>query len=748
MPLPRYVPSVLLGACLFSCLLPAQAFQAAEPQGLPAGGGLDPQRITELRYGATTPAAPDEKTAKPAARPTPVPIPGALATLSLERTGAANSATQVPLTFGQVFAPGALKRETRLGFALADGKRVALQVDAKAFHADGTVRHAILSGILPAPTAQPMALGLVKLSGDARAAAAPGVVNATPAALIQSGLTANVKLVIDGKPYVASLERLLAKSTPATWLNGPVAHEWQVNAPLAEPNGQQHPHLAARFAVRWYPALKQARVDVTIENSWAWEAAPQNFTYDAEIEVGGATVYRKTGLTHYHHARWRTLAWWGGAPALHLRHDTRQLIDSLALPNYDPAVRIDERVLAKMGADWKGASTEPMGVGMAARTMPATGGRPDIGLLPNWAVAYLLSMDARAKTVTNGTADLAGSWSMHYRDRRTGLPVSLLDYPYMTIIGRAADTHNPATKKSEAFPGCPNDDACKTPNNHDVAHQPNFAYLPYLLTGDHYYLEELQFWAMYDVFSTNPGYRQNRKGLVTPGQLRSQAWALRALAEAAYISPEGHALKAHFVKILDDNLDWYNTEYTNNPKANALGIIINGYAIGHNDNTGIAPWQDDFFTSSVGHAADLGFAKAKPLLKWKARFSVARMIGPGSCWIDGAMYAMRVKDSAQAPIFATIGEAFERSRPPEIAKLACGSPAMAAALKLKPGEMTGYSSSDTGFPSNMQPALAYAADALGAPGKKAWKQFMARSVKPDYGQGAQFAIVPRSMQGD
>jgi hypothetical protein len=72
---------------------------------------------------------------------------------------------------------------------------------------------------------------------------------------------------------------------------------------------------------------------------------------------------------------------------------------------------------------------------------------------------------------------------------------------------------------------------------------------------------------------------------------------------------------------------------------------------------------------------------------------------------------------------------------------------MASALKLKVGEMTGYSSSETGFPSNMQPALAYAADAGGDAGKKAWAQFMARSVKPDYGMGPQFAIVPRSVSG-
>ncbi|MDT1847865.1 hypothetical protein FPK55_25570, partial [Acinetobacter baumannii] len=88
---------------------------------------------------------------------------------------------------------------------------------------------------------------------------------------------------------------------------------------------------------------------------------------------------------------------------------------------------VKDSALAKSIAAWTGPKTEPMGVGLALPAMPTTGGRGDIGLQPEWAVSYLLSMDPRAKTVTMGTADLAGSWSMHYRDRRTGLPVSLLD---------------------------------------------------------------------------------------------------------------------------------------------------------------------------------------------------------------------------------------------------------------------------------------------------------------------------------
>lgn len=759
-----------LFACLLLAMPQARAVQADTGfTGLPAGGGLDAQGVIEQRYGkqaaqasgaadtaAPKPAATEGTPAKAAppdggraptaaatpAAPARAAMPGALATLWLERTDSASGDGPVPVTFGQVFAPGALARNAALALRLADGSTAPLQMDVKALHADGSIRHAILSAIVPMPGARPLALGIVEREAR-RGAGDAGAAGATPAMLLKAGLSASVRLTLDGAVYGAALERLLAASKPMTWLAGPVAHEWHASAPLSTADGRAHPHLAARFAVRWYPQAKRARVDVTIENNWAYEAAPQNFTYDAEIMVGKATVYRKSALTHYHHARWRTLAWWGGEPGVYLRHDSRQLIATRALPNYDPALQISDSALATQFAGWNGPRTEPMGVGMALPGMPTTGGRPDIGLLPGWAATYLIGMDPRAATMTMRTADLAGSWSIHYRDRGTGRPISIMDYPYMTLVGRPSDTHNPATRKSEAFPACAGPDACRTPNNHDSAHQPNFSYLPYLLSGDYYHLEELQFWAMLGAFASNPGYRQHKKGLVQSDQVRGQAWVLRTLAQTAYITPDNDPLKSHFLRILDSNLDWYIAEYPANPKANRLGIIAHGGAIAYNKGTGIAPWQDDFFTAAIGHAAELGFPKAARLLTWKAAFPVARMIGPGSCWIDAAMYAMKVRDNPNAPVYATIGEAFRASTPPAVAGLDCGSAAMASALKLRPGEMTGYATSTAGYPSNLQPALAYAADALGKPGRQAWERFINRSVKPNYGAAPQFAIVPR-----
>jgi hypothetical protein len=119
------------------------------------------------------------------------------------------------------------------------------------------------------------------------------------------------------------------------------------------------------------------------------------------------------------------------------------------------------------------------------------------------------------------------------------------------------------------------------------------------------------------------------------------------------------------------------------------------------------------------------------------------MVGDGACWIEGAAYAYAVRADRNGPFFDSIGEAYAATVGPEVAALPCGSDRMTEAVKKKPGDMGGYSSAVAGFPSNMQPALAYAATAGGEAGRKAWTRFMARSVKPDYGDGPQFAIVPR-----
>jgi hypothetical protein len=697
---------------------------AAAAQSLPETGQLDADRVLQTRYGKAAPAPVDFMAG----------IEGALTGVLIEAKGAQDKAA-LPVSFGQVFAPGDLRRGEGLAGRLADGRTVPLQLDVKARHADGSVRHVVVSAAMPPGSGGSRTLALVKEKADAKPA--PG---AGPAALLEAGFTASVSATIDGQVFSASADKLLQQK-PAVWLDGPLVTEWLVSAPLKNAKGAEHPRLSAHFAVRWYRTLGKARVDVTLENTWAYQPAPQNLSYDARVLVGGKEVYAKPGLTHLNQARWRKLFWWGEVPDIDIRHDSAYLIATRALPNYDRSVRVSGKALADLASSFSGEKTEPMGIGLALAYMPTTGARSDIGLLPSWAAAYLLSMDPRAKKATLGTADLAGSWSVHYRDQRTGRPVRLIDYPYMGVVGSAADTTNPKTGKPELLPACARD-ACKTPYTQDTAHQPSFAYLPYLVTGDFYYLEELEFWAMYNVFSIYTPYRENIKGLIVNGQTRGQAWSLRTLGEAAYIVPDADPLKADFRRILDNNLAWYNANYTDNPNADKLGFLSHSYALSYRNKTGIGPWQDDFFTAVAGHVAELGFPEAARLLAWKIRFPIGRMTAPGACWIGASMYDMVVRDTEQAPFYTSMAQAFKATLP-EAAGLPCASAEMARALKLKPGEMLVNASSPMGGAAIMQPALAYAADAGGEAGQRAWSLYSRRSVKPDYSEAPHYAIVPR-----
>jgi hypothetical protein len=708
----------------------------ATPTTTPTGN-IVPVLMTVVPGTTPAPAVTMPVTAAPS-----VPVVTAPATLAvitdvrLQNTDS-TAQTSVPVTFGQIFAVGHVRTTDVLVGRLENNTLIPLQMDIKARHADGSVRHAIFSAIIPsiagnsAPT-----MALIKN------ATVSGGTTSVPSDLLAAGFTASASATIAGVKYSASADQLLKTDAKVTWLAGPIANEWQVSAPLTTAAGVAHPHLTARFAVRYYGTIKKSRVDVTIENNWAFQTAPQNFRYNAEIVVGGKSVYTKADLTHNTHTRWRKLFWWGGdAPTVDAQLNSQYLIASRAVPNYDPSVIISAGTLSGMAARTASNALEPMAIGVITGYMPMTGAHEDIGILPAWTTSYVMTMDKRARDTTLIAGDGAGSFPMHYRDQKTGRPVSLTSYPYMTLNGNYGDTWNPSNNKMEAFPGCGGD--CSSPYTPDIPHQPSLAYVPYLVTGDYYYLEEMQFWAMFDVFASNPNYRENVKGLVWSEQLRGQAWALRTLAQAAYITPDADVLKADLVGFMNNNLDWYNATYANNPNANKLGVLTNGYSVAYNNGTSTAAWMDDFFTSAIGHAAELGFEKAKTLLAWKAKFPVGRMTAPGVCWIMGAPYGLTIRNNENSPVYNTLLEGYIRDFGTDLMNLPCNSQAMATKLNVRIGDMGGISDGNMGYPSNMQPALAYSADAGIPNAKTAWNLFMSRTVKPDYSQGAQFAIVPR-----
>ena len=108
-------------------------------------------------------------------------------------------------------------------------------------------------------------------------------------------------------------------------------------------------------------------------------------------------------------------------------------------------------------------------------------------------------------------------------------------------------------------------------NQPDTAHQPSLAFLPYLVTGDPYYLDELYFWISFNFLALPPGMRANAQGLFKDDQVRAIAWSMRTLAQAAWIAPDADAEeKAYLDAKLANNLNWFAANAVN---ANPFGFF-------------------------------------------------------------------------------------------------------------------------------------------------------------------------------
>jgi hypothetical protein len=252
-----------------------------------------------------------------------------------------------------------------------------------------------------------------------------------------------------------------------------------------------------------------------------------------------------------------------------------------------------------------------MGAGMLATYMPNTGGRPEIAPLPAWTALYLITQRDEARRSMLANADAAASAPVHYRDHNTGQPLSVRDYPEVTL---RYGTSNPAVPKAST----------SSPWTLDVAHQGSFAYIPYLITGDAFYLDEMMFWASWNIASNNPGRRGTTRDLLSEEQVRGQAWGLRSIAEAAFAAPDSHALNGYFDSALANNMNWFLATYGPG-KSSALfspmGAIISQY-----DNDQSPSYQSDFLATVLSWLAENNVANASTVLNSIGRMQIDRFL--------------------------------------------------------------------------------------------------------------------------
>jgi hypothetical protein len=220
---------------------------------------------------------------------------------------------------------------------------------------------------------------------------------------------------------------------------------------------------------------------------------------------------------------------------------------------------------------------------------------------------------------------------------------------------------------------------------HDAAHQPDPWYLTYLLTGDFWYLEQLQLWASWGLFNTNAGSAlwasgRDPRDTVINDQLRAMAWLLRTRARAAWASPDGSPERAYFTRTTEQALRamegsmigaggtdpirawWANAKPRSN---NPLRYVQDGFSgASYMDGilrTGVAssdnPWMISMMIQTWGHLAELGFG-SQELLSWVSQGWNKMAITPGVDPRHLADYRIPVMKTSGG-FFQTWNEAFE-----------------------------------------------------------------------------------------
>ena len=284
-----------------------------------------------------------------------------------------------------------------------------------------------------------------------------------------------------------------------------------------------------------------SRNEVVFELGSIFSGTPANMaSYTAVITRDDGTVLATFNVPrHDWFSRWR----WYSA-----ERPARTTAAALQAANLIP--KFDFSLIAGHPPAMQGAATyAPMGLAGQGNDMSAGGGGPEIGPVTQFQGEWLATGNASSYRSMIAQAEAAGTWSWHHRDEGTGAPLNAITYPHASI--QSADAATPVLAKI-------------APNNWDTPHQPALNYLPFLLTGDPYYLEGLQFQANSTIYHQPWTFRPTYNVF---DAIRAWAWSTRTMACAAKVTPDTVPAwllpKSYFKQNLDGNRDYVMATFVN-----------------------------------------------------------------------------------------------------------------------------------------------------------------------------------------
>jgi hypothetical protein len=464
-----------------------------------------------------------------------------------------------PITFGVALPKGAAPSGVAVG-------SLQTQTDVKTRWPDGSIRFAVVSTRIPA--AGSYALTTATVSAGSFTPVWP---------------TITLDLVIGGMTWTASAGTF---SSANLWLDGPVVNEARVKA-VPKAGGTPHPQLEVIFDIRSYLA-GGFRIDVTVQNVRDAVTMDKAAATGVALKVNGSTIWSHGAVTTYSMTRWRHVEWTGATEAS-ITPDFEPTFSAGTLPRIMSSA-------AKPTYDLSGANYDLMGgrppsgfpaiaYGQMNPDMAAGGGRQEIGAVNWWEASYLVGKTSNLRSTVLRNGDLSGAWSNHLA-KPDGTMIKLGDSGYDPTAwwwdGRAPAGNRPLAplNASGNFQGsregltCDTDTGCAgVASRYNEEHVPAPMFVPYLLTGDRYYLDQAKFWATRAILASSPGWfetdpvnfpgwRRGRNGptgneriLDFAGMTREFAWPLRLVAFAAWMTPDADSDKSYLKTTVQNNLN-------------------------------------------------------------------------------------------------------------------------------------------------------------------------------------------------
>lgn len=254
--------------------------------------------------------------------------------------------------------------------------------------------------------------------------------------------------------------------------------------------------------------------------------------YTVTITNNGSVVYTGTPVGQGWCTRWRVCSQNGGTWAIGnprpVTQTAAQLLTNFYLPPYSSS--------GLGGAGTTVPTPETYAIlSNAGLTQPMIqgGDRPEIGPFTDWQAHYLCT--GNDLTSVFQIAEAACSWNLVYRDTRasggsfTGTLAPIDCTPsgafWKASLVSGASPGGTLVQTVYKYP-------YGTGSNmtYDAGHSPNFSYLAFMMTGDPYYLENIQFQMNRDLLNFGQGFRYTNAG-------RYLAWPLRTAMMAVICTP-------------------------------------------------------------------------------------------------------------------------------------------------------------------------------------------------------------------